>query len=205
MSITKFDVRYKSLLEKGYKSIDISNKDLDDMKYSGIFYGFNLENAPDANYTQVIITRHNENWIVQECKDYIDTVYLRSYKDGKWSNWTELVAVPSCDQPDKEYIIVERPHTHALATPQTEGFMSASDKAKLDAFNIDVEDGSFVLPDHSHEEYEQALRIFEERMAALEEVQFVMEDADKRYLPAYSANKPTHHNIAGQVWIDLQD
>lgn len=205
MSRTKFDVRYKSLLGKGYKSTDISNKDLDDMRYSGIFYGFNLENAPDANYTQVIITRHNENWIVQECKDYVDTIYLRSYKNGKWSSWTVLAAVPNCDEPNKEYIIVERPHTHALATPQTEGFMSASDKAKLDAFHIGEEGDKFFLPEHVHDEYENALKVFEERMTALEEMQFDIAEMDARYLPIYSSSKPTHHNIAGQIWIDLQD
>lgn len=204
MSRTKFSVRYKGLLDAGYPVMDISNKDLDDMRYSGVYYGFNIENAPDMNYTQVIVTRHNENWIVQECKDYIDTIYLRSYKDGEWSKWTELVVVPSCDEPDKEIIIVERPHTHALATPQTEGFMSASDKAKLDALNIDVEDGSF-FPDHIHDEYEEALRAFEERMTTLEKTQIDVAQLDDRYLPIYSANKPTHHSIAGQVWINLQN
>ena len=204
MSRTKFSVRYKELIDVGYLSMDISNKDLDDMRYSGIYYGFNIENAPDMNYTQVIVTRHNESWIVQECKDYIDTIYLRSFKDGEWSKWTELVATPRCDEADKEVIIVERPHTHALATPQTEGFMSASDKAKIDALNIDVEDGSF-FPDHIHNEYEEALRAFEERMSTLEKTQIDEVRLDERYLPVYSANKPTHHNAVGQVWIDLQN
>lgn len=203
MSRAKFDIRYKGLLEAGYDVIDISYKDLDDMRYSGVYKGFNVDNAPDINYIEVIITRHNECWIVQECKDYIDTIYLRSYKDGEWSNWTELEVVPSCDEPDKEIIIVERPHSHPLATPQTDGFMSASDKAIIDAISINLdEDGSF-FPDHTHQEYEQALREFERRMTALEQTQIDQELLDGRYVPIYSAIKPTHHDTVGQVWIDL--
>ena len=207
MSRTKFDVRYKGLLETGFTSIDISNKDLNDMMYSGLYHGFYLDNAPDMNYTQVIVTRHNESWVVQECKNYIDTIYLRSYKNGKWSAWDDLDLnkTPSCDNADKEYIIVERPHSHALATPQTDGFMSASDKHKLDALNIDLGDGGIVFPDHSHEEYENALRVFEEKLTALENKNLDIEALDKKYISAYSNIKPIHHNTTGQVWIQLQD
>lgn len=203
VSRMKFDVRYKGLLEAGYNTIDISNKNLNDLMYSGIYKGFNIDNAPDLNYTEVIITRHNESWIVQECKDYIDTIYLRSYKNGDWSEWNELEAIPTCDETDKEVIIVERPHTHPLATLQTDGFMSASDKQKLDALQIDIGDGGFIVPEHSHEQFEQALRIFEERISALEKSSEEV-NLDERYLLSYSANKPTHHNIVGQVWIDVQ-
>ena len=49
MSRIKFDVRYNGLLSMGYEAKDISNRDLDEMMFSGVFYGFNILNAPDMN------------------------------------------------------------------------------------------------------------------------------------------------------------
>lgn len=207
MTKTKFDVRYKNLLLTGYEIVrDISNKDLDDMKYSGAYYGFNIINAPDENYSQIIITRHNENWVVQECKDYIDRIYLRSYKDNEWSNWTQLEVAHDCDEPDKEFIIVERPHTHALSTPQSHGFMSAQDKAKLDAFSINLDENyEIIVPDHVHQDYEERFLTFLNKLEELEDRQLECrkEALDARYIPVLSYGKPAHHDTIGQVWIDI--
>ena len=201
MSRIKFDVRYNGLLSMGYEAKDISNRDLDEMMFSGVFYGFNILNAPDINYVQIIVTRHNDSWIVQECKDYIDRIYLRSYKDGTWGTWTELVVSHSCDEPDKEFIIVERPHSHALATPQSDGFMSAEDKAKLDKIGSD---GSIKPAEHTHPEYEEGINDLNEKISNLEESKASVDhNHDSRYIPAFSSIRPTGHNQVGQVWIHI--
>lgn len=201
MSREKFDVRYNKLLSMGYEAKNISNRDLDDMMFSGLFYGFNILNAPDVNYIQAIITRHNESWIVQECKDYIDRIYVRSFKDGNWGNWTELVVAHDCNEPDKEFIIVERPHTHALATPQSDGFMSAEDKAKLDQISFD---GTIKPGEHTHPEYEQDINSLNDKIIKLEDSKANIDhNHDERYIPAFSTTKPTGHSKVGQVWIQI--
>lgn len=201
MSRVKFDVRYNGLLSMGYEAKDISNRDLDDMMYSGVFYGYNIVNAPDINYVQVIVTRHNENWIVQECKDYIDRIYLRSYKDGTWGDWTELVVTHNCNEPDKEFIIVERPHSHPLATPQSDGFMSAEDKAKLDRI---TPEGIIEPENHTHPQYERDINSLKSKVDELEESKANIDhNHDNRYLTAFSKDEPTGHTVAGQVWIEL--
>ena len=197
MSRVKFDVRYDGLLSMGYEAKDISNRDLDEMMYSGVFYGYNIVNAPDINYVQAIITRHNESWVVQECKDYLDRIYLRSYKDGTWGGWTELVVTHDCDEPDKEFIIVERPHSHPLATPQSAGFMSPEDKAKLDALSLD---GSFENP-----EVENRLDILEDQVTQLDILKADKDhNHDSVYIPAFSSTRPYNHKVIGQVWIQIQ-
>lgn len=196
VSRVKFDVRYTGLLSMGYEAEDISNRDLDDMMYSGVFYGYNIINAPDINYIQTIITRHNESWVVQECKDYLDRIYLRSYKNGVWGEWTELVVTHNCNEPDKEFIIVERPHSHPLATPQSAGFMSAEDKAKLDS--LVANEGN------TNEEYEQKL---EELDARIDELDILKADKehnhDDVYIPAFSSERPSPKK-KGQVWIQIE-
>ena len=202
MSRVKVDVRYNGLLSMGYEAKDISNRDLDEMMFSGVFYGFNILNAPDINYVQITVTRHNDSWIVQECKDYIDRIYLRSYKDGTWGNWTELVVSHSCDEPDKEFIIVERPHSHALATPQSDGFMSAEDKAKLDKIGSD---GSIKPAEHIHPEYEEGINDLNEKISNLEESKASVDHRhDIRYIHAVSSIRPTGHTQVVQVWIQIE-
>lgn len=201
MSRVKFDVRYNNLLSMGYEAKNISNRDLDDMMFSGLFYGFNIINAPDMNHVQAIITRHNESWIVQECKDYIDRIYVRSYRDGIWGGWTELVVAHDCNEPDKEYIIVERPHTHALATPQNDGFMSAEDKAKLDQISLD---GIIKPGEHTHPEYEEDINSLKQQVNNLEDSKADIDhNHDERYIPAFSTIRPTGHTQVGQVWIQI--
>lgn len=195
MSRVKFDVRYNGLLSMGYEARDISNRDLDDMMYSGVFYGYNIINAPDINYVQTIITRHNESWVVQECKDYLDRTYLRSFKDNSWGDWTELIASREEGDPDKEFIIVERPHSHQLATPQNAGFMSAEDKAKLDALTING--------GNTNEAYEEKLEELDIRVNKLDLLKADKEhNHDDVYLPAFSSQRPTAKK-AGQVWIQI--
>lgn len=196
MSRVKFDVRYDGLLSMGYEAKDISNRDLDNMMYSGVFYGYNIVNAPDINYVQTIITRHNESWVVQECKDYLDRIYLRSYKDNEWSGWTELVVAHDCDEPDKEFIIVERPHSHQLATPQTAGFMSPEDKAKLDALSLDG--------DTNYQEIEERVVVLEDQVTQLDILKAEKDhNHDSVYIPAFSSSRPLNHKIKGQVWIQI--
>lgn len=196
MSRVKFDVRYDGLLSMGYEAKDISNRDLDNMMYSGVFYGYNIVNAPDINYVQTIITRHNESWVVQECKDYLDRIYLRSYKDNEWSGWTELVVAHDCDEPDKEFIIVERPHSHQLATPQTAGFMSPEDKAKLDALSLNG--------DTNYQEIEDRVIVLEDQVTQLDILKAEKDhNHDSVYIPAFSSNRPSNHKIKGQVWIQI--
>lgn len=202
MSRMKFDVRYDGLLSMGYEAKDISNRDLDDLMFSGVFYGYNIINAPDINYIQAIITRHNESWIVQECKDYLDRIYLRSYKDGVWGGWTELVVAHNCNEPDKEFIIVERPHSHPIATPQSAGFISAEDKAKLDRIS---QDGTIVPGDHIHAEYEERFDNIEAQVNNLDILKADKEhNHDDVYIPAFSSIRPTNQNIRGQVWIEIE-
>lgn len=196
MSRVKFDVRYDGLLSMGYEARDISNRDLDDMMYSGVFYGYNILNAPDINYVQTIITRHNESWVVQECKDYLDRIYLRSYKDNEWSRWTELVVAHNCEEPDKEFIIVERPHSHQLATPQSAGFMSPEDKAKLDALSLDM--------DGNYHEIEKKVVVLEDQVTQLDILKAEKDhNHDSVYIPAFSSSRPSNHNKRGQVWIQI--
>ena len=200
MSRIKFDVRYKELSSLGYKAEDISNKDLNDMMYSGIFYGFNIGNSPDENYVEIIVTRHSDTWIVQECKDYIDRIYLRSYKNGMWSGWTQLIVEHDCDNPNTEVIIVERPHTHAVATPQSDGFMSAADKRKLDAL---TDQGTSDGSDHRHLEYEQDIADINDRITELDKQKSNIDhNHDERYIPVFSSIRPSTQDVAGQVWIE---
>ena len=201
MSRVKFDVRYNGLLSMGYEAKDISNRDLDDVIYSGVYFGYNIINAPDINYIQAIITRHNESWIVQECKDYLDKTYLRSYKDGTWGEWTELVMAQKEGEPDKEFIVVERPHSHALATPQSAGFMSAEDKAKLDLISPD---GIIGSGEHTHPEYEEDINSLLDKINKLDTSKANIDhNHDERYIPAFSTNMPTGHTEVGQVWIQI--
>jgi len=197
VSRVKFDVRYTGLLSMGYEAKDISNKDLDDMMYSGVFFGYSILNAPDSNYVQIIVTRHNENWIVQEAKDYLDKIYLRSYKDGYWGGWTELVISRDENEPEKEFIIVERPHSHALATPQTAGFMSPEDKIKLDALTTEREEQS----------NEALVKKVKELNAKVEKLDILKADKehnhDDVYIPAFSSARPSNQNKVGQIWIEI--
>ena len=202
MSRMKFDVRYDGLLSMGYEAKDISNRDLDNLMYSGVFYGYNILNAPDINYIQVIITRHNESWVVQECKDYLDKIYLRSYKNGTWGKWTELDVPHQCNEPDKEFVIVERPHSHPIATPQSIGFMSAEDKAKLDQIS---KNGTITPGEHVHTEYEKRFDNIEAQVNQLDILKADKEhNHNNVYIPAFSSERPTNQSIRGQVWIELE-
>lgn len=196
MNKDKFEVKYKGLLSLGYEAKDISNMDLDEIIYSGAYYGYNIINAPDINYIQAIVTRHNEDWIVQECKDYLDKIHLRAFKKGEWSKWTELSQPHNCDEPDKEIIIVERPHSHPIATPQNAGFMSSDDKKKLNALTSDFVDLNF----------EQRLNSIEKNINDLESSKAdITHNHDDTYLPAFSYQRPSYQNKRGQIWIHLQD
>lgn len=197
----KFDIRYRGLVDIGYEAKDISNRDLDDMKYSGVFYGFNVISAPDINFMQIIITRHNSSWIVQEAKDYVDRIYLRSFKNNTWSEWELLEQAHDCDQPDKEIIIIERPHTHALATPQNHGFMSADHAAKLEKISID---GEIKPGDHEHPELEEKILEVETKINEVNSLKADKEhEHDERYIPAFSSSQPTNQSVVGQVWIEI--
>lgn len=196
MDKIKFEVKYKGLLSLGYEAKDISNMDIDEIIYSGAYYGYNIINAPDINYIQAIVTRHNEDWIVQECIDYLDKVYLRAYKNGEWSEWTELVPTHNCGEPDKEIIIVERPHSHPIATPQNAGFMSAEDKKKLNALTNDFIDLNF----------EKRLENIEQDIDNINELKAdKTHNHDDVYLPAFSYKRPSYQNKRGQIWIHLQN
>lgn len=204
MSRIKFDVRYKELTSLGYKAEDISNRDLNDMISSGIFYGFNIGNAPDENYVEIIVTRHSDTWIVQECKDYIDRIYLRSFKNGKWDGWTQLIVSHDCDNPNTEVIIVERPHTHPVATPQNDGFMSAADKRKLDA--LDANGGSGDGSDHRHLQYEEDISELNNKVADLEKNKADLNhNHDDRYIPVFSPIRPSTQTVVGQIWIETNN
>lgn len=183
----------------GYQIQDISYRDLDEYLYSGVYSGFNIDNAPDVNHTQAIVTRHNESWIVQECKNYIDRIFLRSFKNDMWSKWTELILKPDdCDKPDHEVIVIERPHTHPVATPQNHGLMSAEDKTKLDLLSVD----GMNPENHIHEQYEEQL---EELTIVTKELNKnkadIEHEHDERYINVISSELPTIHKINGQVWI----
>lgn len=205
MSRKKFDIRYKELSAVYSVSIDISSKDLNDIKSSGIYHGFNVINSPDEYYVSIIVTKHNESWIVQEAKNYIDKIFLRSFKNDSWGEWKEIVTEFNCDNPDKEYIIVERPHTHGNATSEHAGFMSPQDKQKLDS--IDLEDGGISIKpgDHFHKEYEDKMDNLSNSIRDLELNKSNKDhEHDERYIPAYSKETPDYQSIYGQVWIELK-
>ena len=203
MSNHKFDIRYENLLRIGYSVIDISGKVLDDMLLSGIYEGYDIINAPSEFFNKIIVTRHNENWIVQEAKDITDRVFLRSFRNKEWSTWQEIV---SNYERDKEIIVVNKPHTHQIASQVIDVFMSSLDKAKLDVLDdvlgINIDNGTISNMDLSN------ISLYEERITNLENNQArIIEEGllDERYLPCFSKDKPTHQHIAGQVWIYLQD
>lgn len=200
MSRIKFDVRYR-VMTNALEAPDISYKNLDDYKTTGVYQGFNVQGAPDENYVQIIVTKHTDNWIVQECKDYIDTLHLRSFKNNRWSKWTELTVEHDCNEPDKEYVIIDRPHTHPVATHQHNGFMSKEDKAKLDALTINGDGNIIVSPGDNLELMESIEQLKADIEGLNANKSDINHNHDERYIPAYSSKAPTNQNVVGQVWI----
>lgn len=203
MSLIKFDIRF-SLLSKSESIKDISYKKLNDIKTAGIYDGFNIEDAPDENYIQVIVTKHSETWIVQECKTYLDNLLLRSFKNGIWSKWTEITPSPDDDNSDKEYIVIDRPHSHQNASSSNVGFMSKTDKSNLDFIVSYLKDNGLDLGGDAPPLYEtiEGLKADVETLSSTKAE--VNHNHDKAYVPRISNEAPLDHDVTGQVWIQVE-
>lgn len=204
--MSKFSDKISGLLAMGYSKIDISHKDLDDIVHSGAYFGYNILNAPDINYTEVIVNRHHEGWIVQEVKDYTDSVHLRSRKNGIWGEFDliEIGKDNDCGNDcNPEIVVVERPHSHPVATHQTDGFISYQDKRKLDYFKFDDE-GNIILSPHNHLDYEEKLEELAEQTLMLNEQKADKEHSHEELLPIVSHKQPANHFTNGQVWIETE-
>lgn len=142
--MTNFDLRYSTLSSNGRSVIDITGKDLNDILTSGAYSGTNCYNSPVSSemMIELIVTKHSNDWIVQEVKVSEKKIYLRAWQNKKWTNW-DLIDVQEVVNNTGSFVIevVDRPHSHTYATHSTGGFMSPDDKTKLDSLggNISAE------------------------------------------------------------------
>lgn len=201
--MTKFDIRF-SLLSKTQVIKDISYKELDDIKYTGIYEGFEVISAPDEGYVQIIVTKHSETWVVQECKNYVDKLFLRSYKNGRWNKWTEIEPELDEGEPDKEFIVVDRPHSHATASNSNDGFMSKTDKANLNFIVSYLKDHGLDMGGDGLPPIQETIDELKANVTELSETKAdINHDHDKKYIPTISNLAPSDHSTKGQVWIQV--
>lgn len=142
---SNFLERFISMQSDGV-SKDISGRDLNEILTTGSYEGIGCINAPISGFIKLIVTHHTDSWVVQECEISNGDIYLRAYQNGKWYEWQML---DLSDDNDGEGVgitiqVVDRPHTHDIATAQTKGFMSNIDKIKLDT--IDDRANNYVHP-----------------------------------------------------------
>lgn len=142
--MTNFDLRYSTLSSNGRSVIDITGKDLNNILTSGAYSGTNCYNSPISPEIKIelIVTKHSNDWIVQEVKVSEKKIYLRAWQNKKWTNW-DLIDVQEVVNNTGSFVIevVDRPHSHVYATSLNGGFMSPDDKIKLDSLggNISAE------------------------------------------------------------------
>lgn len=192
----EFDTAYKVLKDTGYSEVDITDKNLNEYVYSGIFHGFNVTNAPDENYVEIIVIRHNETWVIQECKNYIGEVLLRTFKSGVWTQWDKLDKTNSSCEGNHDVIIVERPHTHRLASENEAGFMSPEDKRKLNALTESESNGGGI----PEADLSKILQTIDNLQRTKSDINH---NHDNRYLTIISSQEPTRENYIGKIWIQI--
>lgn len=145
MTNSNFRLRF-SMLQANGESKDISDRDLNEILLAGSYEGINCINAPVKGYIKLIVTHHTNSWIVQECEVSNGDIYLRAYQNGIWHPWQllDLNDDNGGEGPGITIQVVDRPHTHDVATTQTKGFISNIDKIKLDG--IDDRANNYVHP-----------------------------------------------------------
>lgn len=136
MTRSDFRLRYIAMQADG-GSKDISDRDLNEILTAGSYEGINCINSPVKGFIKLIVTFHTNSWIVQECEASNGDIYLRAYQNNIWYDWQKLDLE---DDNDGEGVgitiqVVDRPHTHDVATSETKGFMSNIDKIKLDGID----------------------------------------------------------------------
>lgn len=147
MNSRYFKEKINPLLKSQGNIIDISGRDLDDILVTGYYGGLNCFNGPTTGYIELIVTHHAPNWIVQECLTQKKDIFLRAYQNGKWYDWEilDLTNDNNGNGPGITIEIVDRPHVHFNVTQSVAGFMSPSDKIKLDA--IPQNSNNYIHPD----------------------------------------------------------
>lgn len=140
-----FRLRFMALQVDGV-SKDISDRDLNEILTAGSYEGINCTNAPVKGFIKLVVTHHTNSWIVQECEISNGDIYLRAYQNGIWHAWQKLDLDDDNggEGPGITIQVVDRPHTHEVATSETKGFMSNIDKIKLDG--IDDRANNYVHP-----------------------------------------------------------
>lgn len=151
-----FNERYKNALDQtGNTEVpDISQADLDTITKSGSYSGVNCSNTPnnDKRFIKLIVTKHTNDWIVQEVLTADDEIYLRALQGGQWYDWQELHLDEDGTSvgPGITIEVIERPYNHPIATEQNNGYMSKDDKYKID--RIESKANLYIHPD-SHPAY----------------------------------------------------
>lgn len=117
--IKEFDIKFNKHFSLTPNN-NVGGKDLNDIKAPGAYGGLNCTNAPDSNYIELFVTKHTDDWIVQECKTIDLVIFLRACRNEIWGPWKEL-----------DNVECNTSHTHPNATTVTSGFMSYEDKIKM--------------------------------------------------------------------------
>lgn len=109
-------------------SSDISGESLNTIVTSGCYYGNDCLDSPIDGHIEVIVTRYNENWIIQECSRK-RKLFLRAYKNGRWYDWQDVRALAG-----DIYIEINEQgsaHTHDPVTNKANGFMTIEQLNKM--------------------------------------------------------------------------
>lgn len=145
MSVKEFSQRFNDHAMRTSEVLDISGRDLNEILTTGAYGGVNCTNVPAEGYIQLIVTKHTNSWVVQEVMALNKDIHLRAYQNGIWYRWNRIDLNEDNDYQGSVTIeVVERPHTHPNATAESKGFMSNTDKIKLDA--IETGANNYVHP-----------------------------------------------------------
>lgn len=125
---------------------DISYTDLNKLLKTGNYYGSHLKHAPNGSddFFNISVTKHTNDWIVQEAILSDQNIYLRAIQGGIWYDW-ELVHFNNNESSKTVTVkIVETAISHPLASEVSNGYMSSEDKYKLD--RIEPNANNYVHP-----------------------------------------------------------
>lgn len=157
--IALFNDKFKKLLQvQDNQVIDISGEDLDEyLDKVGAYEGFGCINSPVVGYIKMNVTRHSNDWFVQQVMSTEQKIFLRAKRSSSVSEWRE-VDFGESGQARIELVINEIPAEHPIASDKGHGYMSRSDKTKLDGIadnannysHPEVHPASIITQDENH-------------------------------------------------------
>lgn len=157
--ITLFNNKFQKLLQvQDNHVIDISGENLDEyVDKVGAYEGFGCINSPVTGYIKMNVTRHSNDWFVQQVMSTEQKIFLRAKRASSLSEWRE-VDFGESGQARIEIVINEIPAEHPIASDKGHGYMSRSDKIKLDDIadnannylHPEVHPASMITQDENH-------------------------------------------------------